>query len=79
VAGKIQLTLNVQTEMETIAKPKSADENNARLDRLFDRIYRLYGGSLKAFFDQLKSVDKENDEQTSSHLFTAETCRKKGR
>lgn len=39
---------------------ESPADVEARVDRVFDRIYRLYGGNLKAFFDAVQRKPSED-------------------
>jgi hypothetical protein len=53
---KAQLA-TVQAELEISLPANSADENNARLDRIFDRLYKLRGSDLKGLSDEIESED----------------------
>ena len=54
----------MQAEMKPIASPKSADENNARLDRLFERLYRLRGNDLRGLSDEIEKDSEPKREST---------------
>jgi hypothetical protein len=59
-----KLTLNqkltqpseVESKMETLVTPAiTADENNARIDRVFSLLYKLRGSDLKGLADEIEN------------------------
>ena len=44
-------------------------QNNAKLDRVFDRIYRLHGGDLAAFLNSVAGQQNQETEMGDEFLF----------
>jgi hypothetical protein len=52
----------VQPEMEIVSKTESAAENEARMDRVFDRLYRLRGSNLSGLSDEIEDGNADSRE-----------------
>lgn len=67
----------MQSKMETVVIPAmTADENNARLDRVFDRLYKLRGSDLKGLADEIENEEPVTHRvDGAEHLFHVATSR----
>lgn len=68
---------SVQTEMDKIIPVNSAEENNARFDRIFERLYRIRGNDLKGLAEEIESEESTTPQQGCNieHLFHVTTSR----
>jgi len=65
----------MQAEMQAIIDDPSAEANNARLDRIFERLYKLRGSDLKGLADELEKDEGASRRECEEHLFQVASSR----